>query len=379
MKIGILTYFRSHNYGSYLQGYALTMYLRQLGYDAELINFNMTKAAERFSSPKLGKDPFRFYYRRKNYISFEDNLLLAPCDNKLLISDSVEDLREKIYGKYDLLIVGSDEIWKTDNFRGFPNPYWLPGDFGCPKCAYAVSSLSEDSCLTDIERQQLLKFVTDFDYLSVRDKYTYDKLKKIVGNNKKVFCVSDPTFMYDFKVDKQEGRKLLCRITRANPKNKIIGFMSSDKKLAKTVKQVVGKEGQVIALYDYMLGMKNTLCVTPMQWYKIIAGLDLMVTSYFHGTCFSIIESTPFVSFDCSTKNYERSKIYQLLNQCGLLNRFILGNKIDSYDRAANLIMREINSKEEFCGDDVIRKFRKLNNSFEIYLRKIEGSQRNEK
>lgn len=378
MKIGILTYFRSHNYGSYLQGYALTMHLRELGYDAELINFNMQKAVDRFCQPRLGKDPLRFYYRRKNYLAFEDNLLSAPCDDALVISDSVEALREKIYGKYELLIAGSDEIWRTDNFRGFPNPYWLQGDFGCPKCAYGVSSLSDDANLTDIEKEQFKILVEDFDYISVRDNYTYEKLSTIVGSYRTIYHVSDPTFMYDFTVDKLEGRKLLCDLAHVNQGKKIIGLMSSDKRLAKTVRNTVGKNVEIVALYDYILGMKNTLCATPIQWYKIIAGLDLVITSYFHGTCFSIIENTPFISFDCSSKNIGQSKIYQLLKQCGFQNRFVLGTEKDAYSHIAAMIKEEISTGNCFSGEGAVCKFREMNGSFENYLREVERSLSNE-
>ena len=49
MKIGILTYHLSHNFGAYLQAYALTMRLREeFPQDRiELINFNML-AAEKY-------------------------------------------------------------------------------------------------------------------------------------------------------------------------------------------------------------------------------------------------------------------------------------------------------------------------------------------
>ena len=39
MKIGIITFHGADNYGSVLQAYALTEYLNDKGYDAEIIDY----------------------------------------------------------------------------------------------------------------------------------------------------------------------------------------------------------------------------------------------------------------------------------------------------------------------------------------------------
>ena len=46
MRVGILTYHKTHNYGAYLQSYALTNYLNQKnGIQAEIVDYN-TLASE---------------------------------------------------------------------------------------------------------------------------------------------------------------------------------------------------------------------------------------------------------------------------------------------------------------------------------------------
>ena len=39
MKIGILTFHRAHNYGAVLQAYALVTYLKNIGHDAEIVDY----------------------------------------------------------------------------------------------------------------------------------------------------------------------------------------------------------------------------------------------------------------------------------------------------------------------------------------------------
>lgn len=41
MKIGILTFHFAHNYGAMLQAYALSTKLRNMGYDAEIIDYRL--------------------------------------------------------------------------------------------------------------------------------------------------------------------------------------------------------------------------------------------------------------------------------------------------------------------------------------------------
>ena len=50
MKIGIISlYYKNHNYGGLLQCYALTNYLKQLGFEAEQVTY------DRFVSRPIGK------------------------------------------------------------------------------------------------------------------------------------------------------------------------------------------------------------------------------------------------------------------------------------------------------------------------------------
>ena len=43
MKIGILTFHRAHNYGAVLQAYALKEFLRSLGHESYVIDYNNKK------------------------------------------------------------------------------------------------------------------------------------------------------------------------------------------------------------------------------------------------------------------------------------------------------------------------------------------------
>lgn len=56
MKIGILTYHSSHNYGAFLQAYALCNALSEkTGNEVEIINFSMEKAENMYKEIAEGK------------------------------------------------------------------------------------------------------------------------------------------------------------------------------------------------------------------------------------------------------------------------------------------------------------------------------------
>ncbi len=368
MNIGILTYYQSNNYGSFLQGYALVTALRTLGYNAELINFNMVKAAKRYAVRPM-RNPLRYFCIRKRHKMFDEIIESVPVSKEKIISDNTEDLRKAVYGKYDLIIAGSDEIWRTDNFRGFPTPYWLDGDFGCMKCTYAISSLSDDSVLSYEDSKLIEKFVSDFSYLSARDVCTKKKLEALTS--KSVDLVCDPVFMYDFCIDKEKGRRILKEKFGIKTDKKLVGFMNTERSLAMELKRRLGKNIEFIALYDYMQGFVNVMTVTPFEWVHIISCLDFMVTSYFHGTCFSILGNTPFYAFDCTSADIEHSKIGDFLNRAGLSDNFSMKSDSDYIDKIVTHCNESLESNTEVDFSEIRNTFGKSSKPFLKFLESI--------
>ena len=108
MKIGILTYHYSDNYGAVLQAYALSNILIANGHDVEIINLIPKKSLK----IRLGK-----FFKQKlltyNFIAFRKNhLKINP--NKSLFFD---DLKSYDFTIYEAIIVGSDQVWRK-SFTG---------------------------------------------------------------------------------------------------------------------------------------------------------------------------------------------------------------------------------------------------------------------
>lgn len=305
IKIGILTFHRAHNYGAYLQSCALCNRLNQEpNIDCEIIDFRMRKEVDFYYQ-------FRNRNRIKQFLMFRKTGFLekrsvaferAQCDPVMhlspdaLVSDSQEEFVEFVKDKYDVIIAGSDEIWKVDKLRGFPNPYWLPGNLGAVKTSYAASSRVKFEDLNSDQIQTMKNAWCDFGIISVRDHYTKELVDKVLGENK-AFLSCDPSFVYDFQTPKRDVAEILAGRYKINNKKKNMLVMVTGRKLPLYILKNFYKDYNLINVFDYHPGFINVSDISPVEWLALIKNCDCVLTTYFHGTCFSLINNTPFVTF----------------------------------------------------------------------------------
>ncbi len=324
MKIGILTYHASHNYGAFLQAYGLCeLLIEETGNDVEIINFNMPQAEEFYERiVDSEKDERHKAYKRARNEMFKSELQRdLRVKGTTLISDDINTFREWIYGRYDIVIAGSDEIWKIDGFRGFPNPYWLPGDLGCKKISYAASSRADFCNLTEEQKQQIKEYISDFKYVGVRDKITKDLIHKLAGCD--VYLNCDPTFAYDFYINKELGKWLLKTKYHIPGKKKCIALMLTSVIFGDSIVRKYGKDFDFVPLATYQKSLKENPVNNPFELIQVIAGCDGLITDFFHGTVFAIKGNTPFISFETRNIEYDQqSKIYDLLRRHSLEDHY---------------------------------------------------------
>ncbi len=332
MKIGILTYFRAINYGAYLQAYALSHRLNQEDdIEAELIDFHMP-AEDRYYQQQLEwrKNFPNTLYDRRRYRVFQDALKYQILSESSLCGSDIEEFNSFVSGKYDIIIAGSDEIWKLDGFRGFPTPYFLPGDTGCIKVSYAASGLTRHTMLNEEDLRFAKECFNDFSYLGVREIKSVKELESFAVDKGKVHLNYDPCFVYDFAPDPQRGRRLLKEYFHLAGERKVIAVMYTERSkdapvLEKYIKRNFGDTYDFISLYVRNTKFQNNPSVTPFDWIDLIAAADGMISMFYHGICFSILAGTPFYAVEKRAASKEESKLYDLLNRIDLLNNFSYG------------------------------------------------------
>ena len=155
IKVGIMTFWGPTNYGAFLQAYALSNALNnEVGIEAELINFRMQKEVDNYLRlVHFEKNIPKVLFNIKRKKMFENCRELLTLSNGEVISDVIEDFIKYVHGKYDVIVAGSDEIWKIDGMRGFPTPYFLLGDLKCRKMSYAASGRTSFMTLDNISKK----------------------------------------------------------------------------------------------------------------------------------------------------------------------------------------------------------------------------------
>ena len=339
MKIGIFTYHHADNYGAYLQACAICNRLNEHpDLEVEIIDFVMNKEIEFYSFYEkkwvklLGIFAKKIGFRCKIHQVFEKARLspVMRLSRESLRSDSINDFIKFVQGKYDVIIAGSDEIWKLDGFRGYPTPYWLFGDLKCRKFSYAASSRADFSKLKGEKRETLVKNLHEFEYIGVREQQTAESLKELLGENKKICVCCDPTFLYDFPLRDLSLEEALKGKAKIDPKKKTIVLMTMDHKIATRVRETFGKEYNLVSVLEYHSGYRNVYDLTPLQWLEVVKNADLFITTFFHGTCFSIIYQTPFITFGSKERNSKIKSLFVGAEE--LKERYIL-DKDDFLDR----------------------------------------------
>lgn len=326
MKIGIVTYHRAYNYGAYLQACALCNRLNmEQDIEAEIVDFRMKKEIDFYQHWSIKKKIRLFpdhIFNKMLHQAFDRavNDKVMVRSDKYVLSDSLEDFQQLVRGKYDVMIAGSDEIWKFNNFRGFPNPYWLIGDLGCRKFSYAASSRTEFSKLDGKNLETVKKALDDFEYIGVRDEPTFDEISELTADKSKVHMCCDPSFLYDFGIESREMSEILEGKARLDPNKKNVLIMTENKKMGAAIASKLRGKYNLISLFNWNRGCQNINDLTPLEWLSVIKNADLMLTSFFHGTCFSIILGTPFLSFSTGSK---ASKLEGLFTDEDISRRFI--------------------------------------------------------
>lgn len=378
MKVGILTYHRSLNYGAFLQAVCLCKRLNaEKDISAEIIDYDMQSARNLYK--QLTGNSVR------KQIKYLANILLGKefvvaldiseafqrgygkakdlLSSETLISDDVDAFTAFVKGKYDVIISGSDEIWKIKPIRGFPNPYFLPGDLACRKFSYAVSARMDFDTLPEDQHHKLNGYLKDYEFISVRDELTYNAVQKEGIPEEKMMLSCDPSFLYDFSESEITVQELLKKKCRLDPDKKILVLADVHRKTAESIISQVKDEYNVISTV-----LKNPKCINlsdldPFEWRLLISKVDMVVSSIFHGVCFCIANNTPFIAV---AREDKKSKLQELLCNTELEDRYVEEKDALTFDWKEKFALATVNADYR----DFVLRQRK---HFDIFIEKLIG------
>lgn len=378
MKVGILTFIHTNNYGANLQCFALQHTIQSMGYDVEVIDLYrpVDKGYESCKNDKVQfsgiykyhslKDYrsklnkciasviYRFFVKHKQlndkqngFVSFHKQYIQFSNEKYLNFSQIYKNFPQC---KYSHLITGSDQVWNysTDFSK---EPFFLTFATNSKKISYAASV--GHSNLPPVVKQKYAKWLKDFAAISVREESAVTAISEIT--EKPVSRVLDPTFL----LDKEEWLRLLS-INTSDSKGYVLVYMLSLSEevisYAKSVAKLLDCKVKIITNRPYYKSFDDCEFLRtedPRGFVELYCNALFVVTNSFHGTAFAINFNIPFVTID-KQRGRLNSRKQNLLDLFGLSDRYICEGdehepmKLINCDfRNANLILKGERKKSE--------------------------------
>lgn len=348
MKIGVITYHRSHNYGALLQAFALINYLKLLGHSAEIIDYwpsYHSKAYRLFGNfknlslfSKLKQIIIFFLYfgkinkRRKGYINFyKDNFFLkTKPKHKTPLTFNEES--------YDLIIYGSDQIWRKQTklgHNGFDNVYFgeFP-DIDVKKITYAASMGNID--LNEEDLQVISKNLKNFDSISLREN---ELLQALAGLNSNFEIVLDPVFL----LSKEDWLKHLPERKVKNKYVFLYKLLNSNESVL--LCEEISKENnyEIIEIpgtnvNHKLKGERYQQTSSPLEFLSLIYYADYVISTSFHGVAFSIIFEKQFYATGMGNNS---GRVGSLLESLQIKGRYI--DSLNQYEKIEDIDYEIVN------------------------------------
>lgn len=331
MKIGVITLHRNQNYGAVLQALSTAHFLRQNGFQCDIINY--TPALSNQCSRSLSARDYialsaLHNIERLNTVAYRlasGNMpdadfgsiihsFLAPADTPIL---SVTALA-KFCDAYDAVIFGSDQIWNSGR-GGLIDKGYL-GDGFSPsirKISYAASFGTSD--VSTVTASEVSEGLQSFHRIGVRES-TASKALLRADKSLLVHINPDPTFL------------LIDKWRSLEPQS------SSNHVFCHALRQgsFVHQAGKLIAK-EYKLPMHSgynphrrwpnagaTQYLSPIDWLRHISQSAFIVSNSFHCIVFALILRKPFLAIGLSAPLSGLStRVKELLHQFQLSDRFL--------------------------------------------------------
>ncbi len=336
-KTATITFHAPHNCGSMLQSYALQKILQRMGYQNEIIDFSNEGQQYMyafFRKPKKMRDILYnaaklFYYRKfrthyKDYEHFLSNYL-DLTEESYSNASQLEVLEEK----YDAFLTGSDQVWNTAT-TDFDDAYFLSFVKNKKKIAYATSFGTTRIVETMEGYARYKEYMEDLDYISIRENNGARWIEEMIGRKPEVLL--DPTMV----LKKEDYVDLLRQVQ--NPKEKYIfyyAFHYSDE-VNTTVKRISEELGMPVYILDAKswvkiakkYGFKLTKNSGPIAFLNYLFHAELVLTTSFHGTVFSILGKKKFWFIDSTMHNESDDRTQTILDMLDLSHRMKAGKDI---------------------------------------------------
>lgn len=327
MKIGILTYHRAHNFGALLQAMATRLAVERMGHETYFVDYWPDYHAKQY---RIHRPPlYSVIYKPARYVRF-----LVSIGNKKrrinrfekFIHDKIQPYCKGIDERYDVLLYGSDQIWRKQKELGdFDEFYFASRRIKASK--YIALSASTDRLPQPSEFERFQTLLNNFTAISVREEQLQELCVKL-GFNAEI--VVDPTFLIP---GEEWVRFLNIRPTQEAP-YALYYIMKQGVFDISHVREYCREKGlRLKVLHGYNIDKEddeNISIADPQDMVSLIYNAKFVITTSFHGLAFAINLRKEFVV----STDFGVERIVSLLNTFGLSERFVDGRSpIPDFDK----------------------------------------------
>ncbi len=316
-RVGVLTFHRSVNYGSYWQARCLVEGLAARGHDVRLLDHRsprVTAAELRCAfqptlperTPRAAMPAYGRKLRR-----------LAAAVDALPLSRPFPLDAPQDAGRFDAVVVGSDEVWN------FSHPWFRcePLFFGEGVDARRLVSYAASFGAHDAEGGMDTRWrdlIARFDAVSVRD----DKSRRLIDDalGTAPALVLDPCLQFPAPLPAPPP-------PRARPYLALYGHSFPDW-FAARVRAAATARGLRIVSIGYLNPWADEQAIDagPDGFARTIAGAAAVATDFFHGCVFALAYERPFVA---AASPYRRNKLRDLVAKLGATRHLVEADVAD--------------------------------------------------
>lgn len=301
----IITFHRSLNFGAVLQAFALQEFISDAGFDVGVYDYRKPKYT-------ATKPTFRSRVNRLLSKITQDN------KSKSIQMSRFEEFRNSslklnLDTNSRVFVTGSDQVWNLNN--SMDSMFFLQFlDKNIYKASYAASMAK--SSIPEDRKIILSEYLKNFDAISVREESLKNSLKEVC--DKDISVNVDPTLLHD----KSFYSKLASPIEGIPDKFILVYILHIPKNGNRLLSWLHKETGLPVVLLDSSgnvgILIKHNFIVKdagPREFLYLFEKAECVVTTSFHGTCFSIIFEKEFYSI---VNPAAPSRIAGLLNKIGI-------------------------------------------------------------
>lgn len=311
LKIGVLTFHACINYGSYWQARCLVEGLRSRGHEAELLNHHCScvqRAELRCAfQPRLPERASRMEMRgyAAKVRTFIEAIGALPLSRRFSLHEP-----EAAAG-YDAIVVGSDEVWNLRHpWYGQKPIFYGVGLKADRLVSYAASFGNHDA--GEGLHPWWAAHLHGFTSISVRDENSRRMIKQSTGR--------DPTLVLDPCLQFPETA---LAEPRADGKTYalVYGHGLPDW-LTTEVRRWSDRAGVRLVSVGYRndFADEQLIDVGPIEFARLMAGAEAVITNFFHGCVFALLNRKPFAT---APSEYRLNKVRDLALALGAGDRIV--------------------------------------------------------